>query len=401
MNRLFFTFIASLFTIAINAYDVEINGIYYNLVTKANAAEVTYGSRSYAGNIKIPETINYNGVTYSVKSITGSAFGLCKELTSITIPNSVEEIGSMAFDGCENLSSVKLGDGLKTIEDWAFYQCKSLKSIVFPDNIKTIGTRAFAYCSSLTSVSLPYSVENLGENAFAYCTNLISASLPDAIMMVPPYVFYNCTKLETLEIGKYSIFIGKYAFSGCSSLKSIKLPELIVMIGERAFYKCTNLETVIIPDLVTDLFSYSFANCPNLKNVYCLSEKVPLATSTAFSNSKINYATLHVLSKCINDYKYASVWRDFGKIVALTNDEIQTLDINEVNNTTFNVIINNGKIRIDGTKAGTKISVYKVSGQMVCSTEAVDESTCIDISQMKGEILILKVGELTKKIIVR
>ena len=401
MNRLLFTFITSFFTIAINAYDVEINGIYYNLITKANAAEVTYGSKNYVGNIKIPETINHNGVTYTVKSIASSAFGLSKELTSVTIPNSVEEIGSMAFDGCENLSSVKLGNGLKTIQDWAFYQCKSLKSITFPDNIQTIGKRAFEYCSSLTTVSLPYSVENLGENAFAYCTNLVSASLPDAIMMVPPYVFYNCSNLKNLEIGKYSIFIGKYAFSGCSSLKSVKLPELIVMIGERAFYKCTNLESLVIPDLVTDLFSYSFAYCPNLKDVYCLSEKVPLATSTAFSNSKINYATLHVLSNCINDYKNASVWKDFGKIVALSNSEIQTLDIGEVNESTFNVIINEGKIRIDGTKAGTRISVYKVSGQMVCSTEAIDESTYIDISQLKGEILILRVGDKTKKIMVR
>lgn len=399
MKRIIFTCFAFIISIVVNAYDVEINGIYYNLITKANAAEVTYGSKNYVGDIKIPEIITVNGVDYTVKSISSSAFGLSKELTSVKLPNSVEEIGNMAFDGCNKLRSITLGNGLKKIDDWAFYQCSDLNSISFPDGLESIGNRAFEYCSSLKSVSFPYSVQTLGENAFAYCTGLTSASLPDAIMTVPPYVFYKCTSLKNLKIGIYSFFIGKYAFYGCSSLTSVKLPDFIIMVGASAFYGCSSLESVIIPDGVTDLFSSSFANCPNLKDVYCLSEKVPSVNSNTFSNSKINYATLHVLSKCLNDYKSASVWNGFGKIVALTNDEIQTLDINEVDEPQIKITINDGTIRIDGAKRGTRISVYKVSGQMIYSTEAIGESTNIDINQKKGEIIILRVGDKTKKIL--
>lgn len=403
MKRILFIFFATIFSLVVNASDVEINGVYYNLVAKANAAEVTYGSPNYVGDINIPETIVVNGITYTVKAISSSAFGTCKELTSVTLPNSVEEIGSMAFDGCTKLSSITIGTGLKKIDDWAFYQCSSLKSISFPDGLETIGTRAFAYCSSLSSVSLPYSIKTLGENAFAYCSNLISASLPDAIMTVPPYVFYKCTSLKSVKISKYSFFIGKYAFYGCSSLISVELPSFIIMIGEKAFQDCTSLQSVVIPDGVTDLFSYSFANCPNLKDVYCLSEKVPSASSSTFYNSKINYATLHVLSKSLNDYKYASVWNNFGKIVALSDDEIQTLDIDEVENTndpSFKIMVNKGNIWIDGLKRGTKIYVYRVSGQMIYSTEAKSNSLSIDLSQKKGEMMILKIGNQTKKIVI-
>ena len=87
-----------------NAEAVEINGIYYNLSTETNTAEVTknpnYYSNYYSGEIVIPESVNYEGTSYSVTSIINDAFQECTGLTSITIPNSVTEIGDRAFYGC-------------------------------------------------------------------------------------------------------------------------------------------------------------------------------------------------------------------------------------------------------------------------------------------------------------
>jgi len=80
-----------------NAEAVEINGIYYNLSTETNTAEVTYGPDYYSGDIVIPETVNYEGISYSVTSIGWEAFFRCSGLTSITIPNSVTSIGYYAF----------------------------------------------------------------------------------------------------------------------------------------------------------------------------------------------------------------------------------------------------------------------------------------------------------------
>ena len=87
-----------------NAESVEINGIYYNLSTETNTAEVTYAPDDadyyYSGDIVIPETVNYEGISYSVTSIGSGTFFNCYELTSITIPNSVTSIGYRAFTGC-------------------------------------------------------------------------------------------------------------------------------------------------------------------------------------------------------------------------------------------------------------------------------------------------------------
>ena len=88
--------------ISTNAFaeTVKIDGIYYNLVTKAKQAEVTQNPHQYTGEVKIPETVSYNNVTYSVTSIGEYAFFNCHGLTSVTIPNSIISIGKRAFAYC-------------------------------------------------------------------------------------------------------------------------------------------------------------------------------------------------------------------------------------------------------------------------------------------------------------
>ena len=80
------------FSIVASAYDVKVDGIYYNLIPKGNIAEVTKGDKNYLGVITIPSSIKVNDTEYSVTSIENSAFDFCYSLTSITIPNSVTTI---------------------------------------------------------------------------------------------------------------------------------------------------------------------------------------------------------------------------------------------------------------------------------------------------------------------
>lgn len=51
MKRNLLTIIFSLIGIFSWAYDVHIDGIYYNLIDKADIAEVTYGDSEYTGNV--------------------------------------------------------------------------------------------------------------------------------------------------------------------------------------------------------------------------------------------------------------------------------------------------------------------------------------------------------------
>ena len=67
MKKLLLLLAMILLPMVASAYDVEIDGIYYNLITKGKVAEVTYGNWTpnprkvgdgrYAGIIEIPESV--------------------------------------------------------------------------------------------------------------------------------------------------------------------------------------------------------------------------------------------------------------------------------------------------------------------------------------------------------
>ena len=113
------------------AYGCKVDGIYYDITPANRTASVT--RVSYSGGVIIPETIAFDGTTYSVTSIGDGAFANHSGLTSVTIPNSVTSIGN-----------------------YAFFNCSGLTSVTIPNSVTTIGEFAFAYCSGLTSVIFNY-----------------------------------------------------------------------------------------------------------------------------------------------------------------------------------------------------------------------------------------------------
>ena len=166
------------------ANEVEIDGIYYNLVSKIKEAEVANnGSGYYKGNVVIPASVTYNGVEYSVTSIERGAFAACPALTSITIPNSMKSIGEDAFQEAYGLTSVHIsdlaawckivyiGDGRDCgnpllVAHHLFLNGEEIKDLVIPNSVTSIGGYAFAGCHDLTSVTIPNSVISIGDGAF-------------------------------------------------------------------------------------------------------------------------------------------------------------------------------------------------------------------------------------------
>ena len=86
------------------AYGCKVDGIYYDITPANRTASVT--RVSYSGGVIIPETIAFDGTTYSVTSIGDGAFANHSGLTSVTIPNSVTSIGDSAFNGCSGLTKL-------------------------------------------------------------------------------------------------------------------------------------------------------------------------------------------------------------------------------------------------------------------------------------------------------
>jgi hypothetical protein len=122
--------------------------------------------------------------------------------------------------------------------------------------------------------------------------------------------------------------IGKWSFQGCTSLTSITIIDNIINIPSQAFDGCINLTSVIIPNSVTEIGEYAFSSCAKLNNIYCYAETPPYVDSPASRGSTAfrgayEQATLHVPEASIEAYENTSPWSQFGKIVALTDNDPQ------------------------------------------------------------------------------
>ena len=146
MKKHILLFFAVLFPIVEFAEPVEINGIYYNLITKGKVAEVASNPQKYSDQVIIPEKVDYDGVEYSVTILGNMAFFQCTGLTSVSIPNSVTKIGSGAFYGCTGLTSITIPNSITSIESGVFQGCSGLTSVDIPNSVTDIGMSAFSSC---------------------------------------------------------------------------------------------------------------------------------------------------------------------------------------------------------------------------------------------------------------
>ena len=185
-KKLLFLCFYLLAVINTRAYDVEINGIYYNFY--GNKAEVTYSdSVKYSGAVHIPKQLIYNVQVYQVANIGYKAFAECRSLTSVSIPDNVTSIGDNAFAGCSSLTSVNIPDGVRSIGVAVFAGC-SLTSVKIPNSVTSIGDYAFSFCR-LSSVNIPSSVTSIGEYAFFECNSLTSVSIPNSVKSISKSTF--------------------------------------------------------------------------------------------------------------------------------------------------------------------------------------------------------------------
>ena len=259
------------------AHDFEVNGIFYDKIN-SSTVEVTYKGHSYdsysneyIGDVVIPSSVNYNGVTYSVTSIGDEAFYYCESLTGIVIPNSVTWIGYYAFQSCTSLTSIEIPNSFTSIGDYAFYRCTGLTSIEIPNSVTSIGYCAFAYCESLTSIEIPDSVTSIGDYAFDICESLTSIEIPNSVTSIGDGAFRGCSRLTSIVVDAGN---SKYdSRNGCNAIietasntliagcQNTIIPNNVTSIGDEAFYGCSNLTSIEIPNSVTSIGDNAFEGC--------------------------------------------------------------------------------------------------------------------------------------------
>ena len=439
-------------TVTSKAYDIYVDGIYYNIISEENrTVEVTepksYGL--YKGHIIIPPKVIYKGLTYSVTSIEDWAFYICDGLTSVEIPNSVTSIGDLAFYSCDGLTSVVIPNSVTSIGNNAFKRCGGLTSVeipnsvtsiggscfsncnnlaeiivdsgnmyytsedgvlynkdmstiinfpggksgdfIIPNSVTSIGIAAFDGCTKLTSVEIPNSVTSIGNYAFQSCGGLTSVEIPNSVTSIGYGTFNLCSGLTSVEIPNSVTSIGIAAFESCYGLTSVEIPNSVTSIGNNAFYWCLGLTSVVIPNSVTSIGNNAFNSCINLDSVYCMAETPPSANATNAFDEKALKGTLFVPKGTVSAYSTTDPWRNFWNIVEIDEEDFPSGITTVADDGNFTVTINGNTINVGGT-GSRRIYVYASDGQCVYS------GTKTTVTNLPGGIYIVKCGNRTKKV---
>ena len=164
-------------------YDIEVDGIYYMILSDSTLAvssemiETTYGIdllfpdqyngspiTYYYGDVIVPPTVEYNGTTYTVTSVNPFAF-VKSELSRVVLPNTITSIGAGAFYGA------------------------TMSSLVLPESLAECGVAAFAYTKGLSEVMLPDALTSISGSMFLSSEDLTSVTLGNAVTFVDDGVF--------------------------------------------------------------------------------------------------------------------------------------------------------------------------------------------------------------------
>ena len=345
--------------------------LYYNIIDATNHyVEITCPGEDYddpwngfeepTGNITLPPTVSYNGISYSVKKIGYCAFYNCRGLTgSLTIPNSVTEINSIAFYDCEGLTSLSLGNSVTTIGIAAFYYCIGLTgTLTIPSSVTSIGTEAFGDCTGISqwkfnaincadvsmsstpfdhcsgSLTIGNNVTRIPAYMF-YGANFTSLSISNTVTSIGNGAFYNCYHLTgSLTIPSSVTTIGSSAFYQCSGLTgSLTIPNSVTEIGEEAFYHCNGFTGLTISNSLTEINMYAFAHWHGITTLYIPSSVAVINYGAFYDCINLTSMTvdpltpptlgedvfydvprnipIHVPSAAVNAYLTASGWSEF------------------------------------------------------------------------------------------
>lgn len=283
------TLVLLLVCIAANAYDVEIDSVYYNLNLSEQTASVASPSKDgvrayYKGRISVPSSFTLRGRTFTVVGVADGAFYYSDSLTSVSLPNTIKELPSGLFYYCTLLSDVKLPDSITEIPNSCFSNCKSLEKVTIPESVTNIESSAFQGCSSFgPEFIIKPNIKSFEYMSFADCPKLKRFIIEDSDKDLE-----SKTILFANDVIDY-MYVGR-PFEFFRYLDSVKVIEL----G---------------PGLKTNKFPRDYDFITVISNI-----EDPTLFDPEFSNNTYLNAILYVPAGKLDAYRQAKGWKNFFDI---------------------------------------------------------------------------------------
>lgn len=271
ITKLFIFVILLLTNISALAYDFEINGLYYELVSLSNrTCKLTTGTTNYNGSLIIPQYVSYEGLTLSVSELDPKVFN--SNITELSIPASVNVIPVNTISKCK-LQKLIFCDGETDLrmEDYVKIGSSNYSSI---------------YGQPLTYIYLGRNLtyrDNLGDNS-----KLTSIEIGQYVTTLP--ILSNSDNLEELYIPDNVKTLRKIDY--CKKLKTVYVGGGVKEIPVGCFYGCTSLEVVFLGNSISEFGINAFQYCNNLKFLFLFSNN--LSTNVDMSMLPKTISTIYV-----------------------------------------------------------------------------------------------------------
>lgn len=335
--KLLLTKVCLLVSTNVLAYDFEVNGLYYDVVSMSELTCKVVGNdkaETYTRDIVIPATFNYDGMVWtvvevgalsdpsltsviipnSVNTISPGAFSYCTALTSVTIPTSVTAIGNAAFLECSSLTSITIPNSVTTIDVKTFYGCSSLMSVQVPNSVTIIGSGAFWGCRSLIDAPIGNAVTTIGSGAFSGCSTLTNVIIPQSVTTIEDRAFENCTSLTNVVIPNSVAKTGKSMFQGCINLTSVTIGNSVTSIDSWMFEYCSSLTNVTLGNSVASIGQRAFTSCDALTTLYSFNTVPPKVEADNFTYKHYMNTNIYVPQEVLTAYQSAEPWKGFKNL---------------------------------------------------------------------------------------
>lgn len=311
-------------SIAANAHSFEVDGVYYDITSEGNkTVAVTYKGGSYYdyseynGTVIIPESVTYNGTTYSVTSIAENAFYGCNldyiyvkgetpptiasnsfyniDRTAVIVPDAAvnnyrtaDVWNSFAIrivsdaksnvdinvtaksNSSDVLETIGLDDVIHVVNLKITGSINSYDIIQFRDKMPNLKVLDISNATVVASSKAFYESNCTGDNDLGnyafYGLNLAEVKLPKGIVRIGDYLLGYCYSLKSVDIPSSVKSIGYNAFRYCP-LENIKLPDGLETIGRDGFYGCSKLKEIKFPPTLKTIGNYAFNSCSSLEEV--------------------------------------------------------------------------------------------------------------------------------------
>ena len=194
----------------------EVGGLFYKTAKgySIDFVEVTGnpGGGKYSGDVVVPGTVEYDGITYTVKGV-----------------------GNRAFEGCDDLRKVTISEGIYKIGAYAFYYSGNLERVILPSTLENIddSNPVFEACSKLEIIT---TAPREGQENYCY--------LYDKAL----YMHVGRTEREILS------WIPE------KKTGTVVIKEGTTKIGYSSIRR-TNVDKIVIPESVKSIDIYTFVSC--------------------------------------------------------------------------------------------------------------------------------------------